>query len=292
MDGDGHSETTGVRRKGRPRKVQPDGVESTAGERGGIQSLERAAALLDAVAGRPEGISLAELSVQVGLHTSTAFHLVKTLVALGFIFQNPETKRYRIGSRMFIFAAGALEENTLLAFSTPILERLSAATKEAAHLAIRSSHDIVVVARTAATGLLTLSDKTGALRPPHATAIGKTLMAAMPDKELARMLDHIAMPSFTAATITDRNRMLAEIADIRREGMAHDRGELDDDVRCIAVPVYDFAGRTIAAMGISGPIWRMGPEALAEKSKILQEAADELSSLLGGKTNDRINPAP
>lgn len=265
--------------RGRPRKQS----EPSAGDRsGGIQSLERAAALLDAVAARADGISLAELSPQVGLHTSTAFHLVKTLVSLGFIDQHPESKRYRIGSRVFMLAASALEENTLLAFSTPILERLSADTSEAAHLAIRSSHDVVVVARTAATGLLTLSDRTGALRPPHATAIGKVLMASMPHDELVRMIEHIALTRFTPATITDKSRLVEEIKATQREGMAHDRGELDPDVRCIAVPVRDFAGRTVAAMGISGPIWRMTPEMLAQKAEILKKAASELSALLGG----------
>lgn len=265
-----------TRRRGRPRK-NPD----AAADKGGVQSLERAAALLDAVAARPDGINLAELSAQVGLHNSTAFHLTKTLVGLGFIDQNAETRRYRIGPRIFMLAAGALDEKTLLAFSTPILERLSAATREAAHLAIRFGHDVVIVARTAATGLLTLS-QTGALRPPHATAIGKALMAAMPDAELERMVRDIDKPRFTDATLTDADALLADVLAAREEGMAHDRGELDPDVRCIAVPVKDFSGRTAAAMGISGPVWRMGEAELPEKADILRASALELSSLLGG----------
>lgn len=270
-------------RKGHPRKTA-DGLPDGGGRGGGIQSLERAAALLDAVAARPDGITLAELSGKVGLHTSTAFHLVKTMVTLGLISQNPETKRYRIGSRIFLLAAGALQESTLLAFATPILERLSAVTGEAAHLAIRSGHDVIVVARTAATGLLTLSDRAGAVRPLHATALGKILMAAMPDKELVRMVNAIDKPRFTAATITDTEALLAEIHATRAEGIGYDRGELDSDVRCIAVPVLDFAGRTLAAMGVSAPAWRMAPAMIEEKHRILQEAATELSALLGSKT--------
>ena len=267
--------------RGRPRKDKSSAPPPQ--ERGGgIQSLERASALLDAVAAKPDGISLAELSTKVGLHTSTAFHLVKTLVALGFVAQNADTKRYRIGSRIFLLAAGALQESTLLAFATPILERLSVDTGEASHLAIRSGHDIIVVARTAATGLLTLSDRTGALRPPHATALGKVLMAAMDDAELERMVNAIERPRFTAATITEPEALLAEIEQVRADGIAHDRGELDSDVRCMAVPVLDFAGRTYAAMGISAPAWRMAPAALEEKARILKASADRLSSLLGG----------
>src|SRR5690606_8069027 len=140
-------------------------------EGGGIQSLERAAALLEAVAASPDGIGLAELASRVALHTSTAFHLTKTLLGLGFLTQDTQTKRYRIGSRVFMLAAGALNENTLLVLGTPILERLSAATGEAAHLAVRSRHEIALVARTAATGMLQMSERSGVSRPAHATAI-------------------------------------------------------------------------------------------------------------------------
>ena len=274
----GRDESQTVSRKGRPPK------EGGSGERGaGIQSLQRAAALLDAVAARPEGIGLADLSVQVGLHTSTAFHLIKTLVSLGLLLQDDDTRRYRIGPRVFMLAAGAREENTLVAFGTPILEKLSAATRDAAHLAIRVQHDIIVVARTEATGLLTLSDRTGALRPPHAPAIGKALMAAMGEEELEAMVHAIGRPRFTPATLTEPAALLAEVARVRKEEIAHDRGELDPDVRCMAVPVRDFSGRTVAAIGISGPVWRMSDAALEEKERMLRSAADELSNLLGGE---------
>lgn len=251
-----------------------------AGERGGIQSLERAAALLDAVARRPEGIGLAELSGAVGLHSSTAFHLVKTLVALGFVRQEAESKRYRIGSRLFGLAAGALDETALLSLGTPVLERLSAATGEAAHLAIRAQAEIVVVARTAATGLLQLADRPGT-RPAHATAIGKILLAAMAPDDFERLLGTLPLPRFTPDTIVAPDALRREIERVRREGVARDDRELDPDVRCIALPVTDFAGRCAAAIGISGPAWRLSPEALEEKTAHLRAAAEALSAELG-----------
>lgn len=269
------------RPKGRPRK-KPETEPGTSERAGGIQSLERGAALLEAVAARPDGITLAELALKVGLHTSTAFHLTKTMVSLDWISQNADTKRYRIGPRIFMLAAGALQESTLLNFATPILERLTSVTGDAAHLAIRSGSNVIVVARTAATGLLTLSDRPGIVRPLHATALGKVLMAGMPDAELALMVSAIAKPRFTAATITDSESLLAEVAATRKAGFGHDRGELDPDVHCVAVAVTDFANRIYAAMGISAPAWRMAPAALEEKSRVLKQAATELSSLLGG----------
>jgi IclR family acetate operon transcriptional repressor len=253
---------------------------AATGESGKIQSLMRAAGILDAVARQPEGISLAQLATAVGLNTSTAFHLVQTLVNLGFLTQLAD-RRYRIGSRLFTLAAGALDENMMLATATPILERLSAETGHAAHLAVRSKHEIVVIARTAATGLLQLAGHPGATRPAHATAIGKMLLSAMPPEDCARLLETLPLPAFTANTITDRAAFSREIEAVRREGLAHDRCELDPDVRCIAMPVHDFAGRCVAAMGISGPAWRLTPDALEEKAAQLKAAAKELSARLG-----------
>jgi len=266
-------------------KAPKNRPSAQSGERGGIQSLQRAAAILDAVAARPGGIGLAELSAQVGLHSSTAFHLIKTLVGLGFLAQDAGTKRYSIGTRLFALAAGALDDNALLSLGTPILERLSAATGEAAHLAVRSHHEIILIARTAATGMLQLSERAGIVRPPHATAIGKMLLSFLAEDDLDRLLTKIELASYTPNTITDPAALKRELAEIRKRGIAHDRCELDVHVRCVAVPVLDFCGRCVAAIGISGPVWRMSDAAVEARLPPLKAAADELSRTLG-----RIRP--
>jgi IclR family acetate operon transcriptional repressor len=267
-------------------KVAP-ARRAASGESGKIQSLKRAAAILDAVARQPEGVSLAQLSAELDLHSSTAFHLIQTLVGLGFLTQLADNRRYRIGTRLFTLAAGALDETALLSLATPILERLSAETGHAAHLAVRSKHEIIVVARTAATGLLQLAGHPGAARPAHATAIGKMLLAAMPPEDLDRLLQTLPLPAFTPHTLTDPASLRREIDIVRRTGIAHDNCELDADVRCIAVPVHDFAGRCAAAMGLSGPAWRLTPHALKEKARQLTAAAAELSAQLGHPASGR-----
>lgn len=255
---------------------------TTKQPRGGIQSLERAAALLDGVAaGGSRGASLSELSEATGLHPSTAFHLTKTLETIGFVVREQDGKRYRIGPRVFMLAAGALDESMLLTLGTPVLERLSGATGDAAHLAIRSNTEIVVVARTAASGMIQISDRAGALRPAHATAIGKLLLAHADPQDLEHLLAGIDFKPFTGNTITSKTALRKELAEIRRSGLAHDRAEFDQDLRCIAASVTDFADRCVAAIGLSGPVWRLDEAAIEQRSKDLLAAADELSALLG-----------
>lgn len=250
-------------------------------ERGGIQSLERAFAILEEIARNRDGINLADLSKAVGLHNSTTFHLVKTMVQLGYISQLRDSKRYRVGSKLFTLAAGARDESTLLALATPVLERLTAATGEAGHFAIRSGNEIVVIARTAGSGLLQLADRTGSTRPAHATALGKVLLAAMSDSEVKRFLAETDLRKYTAKTLVEPAAILREVGEARRRGIAYDDGEFDEEVRCVAVPVYDFAGRVAGAIGISGAVWRLSLQSLQDKARQVREAAAALSTQLG-----------
>ena len=253
----------------------------TTKERGGVQSIARAFAIAEEIARNREGIGLAELSKRVGLHNSTTFHLVKTMVQLGYVSQLADSRKYRIGRRMFTLAAGALDEIELVSVATPILEKLTGETGEYSHFAIRSGEQIVVVAKTAGSGIFQMVDRTGAVRPAHATALGKVLLAALSPSRLERYLLTCELRKFTAKTIVEQDALLREIEEVRRKGLAFDDGEFDPEARCVAVPVRDFTGRVAGAIGMSGPMWRLSLQALQEKSKYVREAAVELSAELG-----------
>ncbi|HSD52637.1 MAG TPA: IclR family transcriptional regulator [Burkholderiales bacterium] len=264
------------------KKFVPEEVPAAAPkERGGIQSLERAFAILEEVARNRDGINLADLSKAVGLHNSTTFHLVRTMAQLGYISQVRDSKRYRIGSRIFTLAAGALEENSLLALATPVLETLTRETGETGHFAIRSGNDIVVIARTAGAGLLQMADRTGGQRPAHATALGKVLLAALSDDRIYQLVGPKPLRRFTPKTIVEGDALLREIEEVRRKGIAYDDGEFDAEIRCVAVPVHDFAGRVAGAIGISGAVWRLSLQSLHDKARLVREAARRLSAELG-----------
>jgi len=250
-------------------------------ERGGVQSIARAFAIAEEIARNREGIGLAELSKRVGLHNSTTFHLVKTMVQLGYVSQLADSRKYRIGRRMFTLAAGALDEIELVSVATPILEKLTSATGEYSHFAIRSGEQIVVVAKTAGTGIFQMVDRTGAVRPAHATALGKVLLSSLTPSQLERYLETCELRQFTAKTIVEKEALLRELEEVRRKGLAFDDGEFDPEARCVAVPVRDFTGRVAGAIGMSGPMWRLSLQALQEKSKYVREAAVDLSAELG-----------
>jgi IclR family transcriptional regulator, KDG regulon repressor len=249
--------------------------------RGGVQSIGRAFAILEEVARNRDGIGLADLSKKVGLHNSTTFHLVKTMVSLGYIRQIKESKRYRIGRPLFALAASALDEMEMVSMATPVLDDLSRATGESSHFAARMSDAVVVMARTPGPGAFQLTDRVGVVRPAYCTALGKVILAALRPDQLDRYLDRVELKALTSKTITNTQRLRRELQDIRRTGMAIDDGEFDTEMRCAAMPVYDFSGQVVGAIGISGPVWRLSIQTLQAKARDLTDAAACLSEAFG-----------
>jgi DNA-binding IclR family transcriptional regulator len=248
-----------------------------------VQSLGRAFAILEEVARNRDGIGLADLSKRLGLHNSTTFHLAKTLVSLGYIRQEPDTKRYRIGRPLFALAASALDEIEMVNIATPVLEELSRQTGESSHFAVRMGDTVVVIARTSGPGAFQLTDRVGVVRPAHCTALGKVILASLRDDQLKRFLERVELKPSTKNSITEAPALLRELAEVRRTGVAYDEGEFNLEVRCIAVPATDFTGRVIGAIGISGPIWRESQQALQAKAKTVQAAGTRLSEAFGAK---------
>jgi DNA-binding IclR family transcriptional regulator len=269
----------------------PTGSDSKKG--GGIQSLVRASALLQEIAKHRDGIGVAQLSRDLGLHTSTAFNLVKTLTALGYVRQDETTKLYRVGSLIFNLAMTASDEVEMAKFAEPFIDQLAMRTGETSHLAMRSGEEVVVVARAYGNTAFHFAERTGTTRPPHATAIGKALLAAMPPENLDMYLSKLELRALTPRTITDRKKLVEEIEKIRRTQIAYDDGEFHPELRCVAVHVHNFTGRVIGALGMSTAIWRLSLNDLAEKSIVLKETAQALSKALGysAQSDDKATAA-
>jgi IclR family transcriptional regulator, KDG regulon repressor len=265
------------------RVAQLDDIDAEAEgrQRGGVQSLARAFGIMEEVARSRDGISLAELSKRVGLHNSTTFHLVKTMVSLGYIRQIKDSKRYRIGRPLFALAASALDEIEMVSLAMPVLEDLSHETGESGHFAVRMGDSVVVIARTAAPGAFQLTERVGVVRPAHCTALGKVILAALRVDQIDRFLARIELTAVTPKSITELGVLKKDISEVRSSGIAFDDGEFNPEVRCVAVPVKDFTGQVIGAIGISGPIWRLSIQALQSRTIIVQAAAKRLSVEFG-----------
>jgi IclR family KDG regulon transcriptional repressor len=251
------------------------------GQRAGVQSLGRAFGIMEEIARHRDGISLAELSKRVGLHNSTTFHLVKTMVSLGYVRQLKDSKRYRIGRPLFALAASALDEVEMRSLATPVLEELSRGTGEGTQFAVRSGDAVVVLARTSGQGAFQLTDRVGGVRPAHCTAIGKIMLAALTPAQFDRFLERADLKANTPKSIVKTSELRREIDKVRQAGMAIDDGEYDTELRCVALPVRDFSGQIMGAVGLSGPVWRLSLEVLHKHARAVRAAAERLSAEFG-----------
>jgi IclR family KDG regulon transcriptional repressor len=269
------------------------GAEGAERARGGVQSIGRAFAIIEEIARNRDGIGLAELSKRVGLHNSTTFHLVKTMVSLGYVRQLKDSKRYRIGRPLFALAASALDEIEMMSLATPVLDDLARATGESAHFSVPMGDAVMVLARTSGPGAFQLTDRVGVVRPAYCTALGKIMLAALAPDQFTRYLQRAELKAYTPKSITSVEQLAREIAEVRRAGLALDDGEFDSELRCAALPVRDFSGRVIGAIGISGPVWRLSIEALQKRARLVRPAADRLSGEFGyaGEPKPRVKAA-
>src|SRR5258707_12344727 len=140
---------------------------------------------------------------------------------------------------------------------------------------------VVVIARTSGTGAFQLTDRVGVVRPAHCTALGKIILASLGPDQLKRFLERVELKPSTKKSVTDQSVLLREIVEIRRTAIAFDDGEFNPEVRCVAVPVYNFTGEVVGALGISGPIWRMTDQAMQSRAKTVKAAANRLSTEFG-----------
>ena len=259
-----------------------------------IQSLQRGLGILELIAKDGTGLTMAEVSRKIGLHTSTTFHLLRTLRSLGYLVQSETTREYRLGSKVFRLAASVLTEVQTLNISGPLLAEMAQQTGETSHLAIFEHGEVIVINKVDGSSPVRLTDRVGYPRPAHCTAIGKVLLAHLPEAELKTFLEEHELRPFTPKTITAVPVLEQELARVRGQGYAFDDEEHVQGIRCLAVPVRNFTGRVAAALGISGPVWRVSLDRVAQLTGLVTAMGRRLSQQLGypGEASGNGDQAP
>lgn len=245
-----------------------------------VRSVRRALSLVNAIADAGGEAALTDLSVRTGLPVSTCHHLLKTLIECGYAAQVPGKKLYVLGTR-FIQLSHACVNSDLPRRAQPFLEAISEATGETVHLAALQGNAIVTVAlREARHAIRVDAGGVGKLEAPHATSIGKAILAWLPENEIRRVLAS-GMTRFTEHTITALPDLIEALRHVRREGVAFDREEFIPGVICIGAPIRDQAGAVIGAISASMPKMRATDEHVAMTRAEILAATRALSEDYG-----------
>ena len=243
-----------------------------------IQSVDRAFAILEAMARRRGEVTLSHICEETGLNASTCHHIIKTLMARRYVRQGTGRGRYMLGSQLVVLAEAVNMKAELPGRARPILEALNRVTEEAVHLAVLEGDEMItLVKREARHALRVDSGSIGKSRAMHATATGKILLSGLEEDEVRRLVDLYGMRAFTANTCTDIGALLRELAEVRTRGHSEDREEFQYYVVCLGAPVRDASGRIIASISVSTPINRATEEHLETVRQEVLAAGRKLS---------------
>lgn len=247
-----------------------------------VKSLEKGLRLLILLGDEKSARSLETITKLSGLNKTTCFRLLKTLQSLGFVEQEMESKRYRLGVRNISLGAVAASRLHLHKLALPYMQRLKDALGETINLGVLMGAEVMFIERLEAEHILSAHHDIGDRLPAHCTCMGKAILAFLPDEKVEAVLDQIDFSAKTAKTITSRKKLLAELESIRGEGLAYNLEELEKGLCAVAAPILDYNGHAVAALNVAFPLIRHKlDKGLEQFAPAIKEAGRELSKLLG-----------
>lgn len=246
-----------------------------------IGSLERGMKILELLAGNNEPMGVTDLARILNLDKSMVFRLLATLKSKGYVEQNPETRKYTIGLKMVTLGGRILGNNDIYLQTKPVMKKVLKATDETVHLAMLMDNQAVYIAQEVSPKVISFNTEIGRREPLHCTAVGKALVAFLPEEQLDAILQELDFTRYTAKTITSPQIFKAHCLEIRARGYAVDDEELHKGVRCIAAPVRGYDSTVLASLGISGPATRLRMDRIPRLAEIVVRYAQEASARLG-----------
>lgn len=248
-----------------------------------IQSVQRAMDILALFSYQKPRLGITDISRSLNLPKGTVHGLVGTLTRQGFLEQDPETRKYQLGLKIYelgaIFA-GTIEINQRAA--GPV-HQLAQRTRLLVKLAIWDGRSVLatMTIQPISSSLEQLNQYFGPRIPAYCSGLGKAILAFIGPEELRDYLDETDLVSYTPGTITDRDRLALDLAETRTRGYAIDQGEILLKTACLAAPIFNREGRVAASVSLSAPMDRLLGERRQELAEEVLKTAEEISRGMG-----------
>lgn len=217
----------------------------------GIKVIAKAFQILDLFSIEEPRLTLNQICEKLGQKKTTIYRILCELSDVGIMGKDPLTKQYYLGLLALKYSALVLHHLELRRRGVRFTERLAKEFDISAGIGIREGSEIVIVDIKNFNVTQAISTNMGFRDPVHCTAIGKMLLSTLPDEEILRVIGDFPLKRNTAKTITDKDALLLEMRKCRKDGYAVDDEESVDGLRCLAMPVYDYTNKAIAALNVS-----------------------------------------
>ncbi|MEV4431056.1 IclR family transcriptional regulator [Streptomyces sp. R-07] len=227
-------------------------------------------------------LSAPEITRRLQLPRTTTHELVTTLTARNYLVPVPEQPgRYRLGVRTYQLGSRYAEQLDLAAEGHQVAREVADTCGETVHVAVLEDMDVIYIAKVDSTHAVRMVSAAGRRLPAHCTAVGKMLLATLPEDELDERLEERELVAMTPHSLTGPDVLRAALAEIRILGVAVEQQESNPDVSCVAAPVRDRFGRVVAALSVSVPVHRWSEDRENELTALAVQGAGELSARLG-----------
>jgi DNA-binding IclR family transcriptional regulator len=235
--------------------------------------------VLDAFASHPAGVGLTSLSAELGYGKASLSKILATMAREGFVRRDPVSAHFHLSWRLLALAFGHAQRVGIHGLCSPVLQALADETDELVQLAVVEDNHVLFVAKAEGPGQqMRMMPLVGVVAPVHATASGKVWLASLPRPEAAAVLARQGLPRLASHTITSRERLLAQLRNVRARGYAVVDEELVDGGRAVAAPILK-AGHVVGAVAVSGPTFRLPMAKLHRLAPIVRRAAAELEAV-------------
>src|SRR5262249_6839455 len=249
---------------------------------GGVQSVDRALAIIETLAEDDEGYRLSDLAVRTGLSTSTAHRLLSTLEKRRFVQFDRTESMWNRGARIFPVGPPSARRRNFAAQAMPYLRKLRDQTRETANLAVVDDESIIVLTRAESREIMRSLTKVGGRVAMVASGVGKAVLATYTDEAVSAIIRRHGMPRLTEKSIVRAGDLFRGLGAVRRQGYAVDDEEARMGLRCVAAVVFNDCSEPLAAISVSGMTSRVTEERLPELGKAVREVAGELTAAIGG----------
>lgn len=249
-----------------------------------VQSVERAVRILEELAVEKEGLGVTELANRVELHKSTVHRMLNTLLNLGYVEQNTLSERYRLGMKLLFLGGAILERMDIRHEAHDLLKGLSEKVNEAVHLVVPDGFRAVYIDKLDSNKTIRMYSQIGRVAPLHASAVGKAILA-FSGEEFAEQVIEQGLLKYTSKTIAEPQELLEHLKMVRERGFAVDDEENEEGIRCVGAPVFDYKGKVIGAVSVSGPTVTVVQEKVEQIAGSVMECAEKISHRMGWKAH-------
>lgn len=246
-----------------------------------VQSVSRALDIIQCFSGNTVELGISEISDRMQLNKSTIYGLVNTLTVKGYLEQNSQTKKYRLGIKLFEFGVLVQKRMDLRNEASPFCQKLQEKYADTVHLATHYKGEVVYIDKIAAPNSMISYSQVGKRAPMYCTGVGKAILAYVGKEYLDQFILKETFDAMTEKTITTSEKLLKELEHIKDKGYAIDNEEIEIGLRCVAAPIFNYKGYPIAAISVSAPYKKMTDEMIEKISQDVKYYAQKISERMG-----------